>query len=172
MSEKPDSEEFNAKQARYDRPSGWIQLTRYETVRLLVDALLEAPPGYQFNKSELERRTGLSREAIGQHIQFLVELGVVNERDDGEWAEYELNSDGKVTRELFELTSAVNSVLHGEPKDVKTIPKVDPSNTEVDSKRAESPPEMFELIDNSNRSGQEDELVTQPPEGLQFANAD
>lgn len=119
MSHAPGNDDgFDVKQNRLDHPTGWMALTRYETVRFIIDALLESSPGHKFNKSELARRTGLSREAIRDRIDFLVEIGVVNELSQSGWAEYELNDDGRVTTELFQLNNAVNAVLSGQSKDL------------------------------------------------------
>ncbi|WP_460922713.1 winged helix-turn-helix domain-containing protein [Salinarchaeum chitinilyticum] len=169
-----DGSEFDMKQSRLDNPSGWIELTRYETVRLLIDALLEAPPGYQFNKSELERRTGVSREAIREHLPRLIELGIVERLESGAWPEYQLNDDGKVTKELFELNSAVNSVLSGEPKsideDVRMPITLDDFGGDNDEGRSDLHP-PFEDIDNASRDDRDDDLIDQPPAGLSTTNA-
>lgn len=117
--------DFDVKEHRFEDPSGWMRLVRYETTRFLVDALLEAPPGMAFNKSELSRRTGMSRNSIQDHVDLLVDLGVVEELDDSGWAEYRLNDAGRVTVELFELNSAVNAVLSGRSKDVEARPEPD-----------------------------------------------
>lgn len=133
MSDATDEAEdldIDIKQHRLEHPSGWMALVRYETVRLLIDALLESPPGTKFNKSELSRRTGSSRNSIQDHIGLLVELGVVDEIKDSGWAEYRLNDKGRVTTELFELNNAVNAVLSGQSKDIRSGPAV--SLTHVD----------------------------------------
>lgn len=167
--------DFDVKQSRLDDPSGWIRLTRYETVRLLVDALLEAPPDYQFNKSELERRSGVSTEAIRQHLSSLIEMGVVEEVESSEWPEYRLNDDGKVTKELFELNSAVNSVLGGEPKNVQD--QTGPSVTLKDARDDDAEFDRnaivtsIEDVDNSTRETQDDTLIDHPPKQIR-ANAD
>lgn len=128
MSEKPSTKDeegdFDVKQHRLENPSGWMTLVRYETTRFLIDALLESPPGREFNKSELSRRTGLSRNSVKNHIKLLVELGVVDELDDSGWEEYKLNDDGRVTTELFELNSALNAVLAGQNKNLEKGPEV------------------------------------------------
>jgi len=170
-----DGGEFDVKQSRLDDPSGWMKLTRYETVRLLIDALLEAPPEYKFNKSELARRTGLSKESVRQHLPLLVEMGIVEEIEGSEWAEYQLNDDGKVTKELFQLNSAANSVLSGEPKNVanKTAPAVsfkDPNedNDEFDKKELVAD---IDGVDNYRRDDSGDTLIDSPPTKV-LANAD
>lgn len=128
MSDEPairgDEMDFDVKRHRLENPSGWMRLVRYETVRYLIDALLESPPEMPLNKSELSRRTGISRNSIKKHIELLVNLGVVEEIDDSGWAEYKLNDDGRVTIELFELNSAVNAVLSGQSKNIEKGPEV------------------------------------------------
>lgn len=176
MTRAQDTGERDMKSSRLENPSAWIKLTRYETVRLLVDALLEAPPGHQFNKSELKRRTGLSLEAIREHLPLLVELGVVNEVNTKHWAEYELNDSGKVTRELLELNSALNSVLSGESKNVKKEPHAPALDQLRKEKISEGMDEekIFQWnvgdIDNARRSQQSDRLVQNPRKEL--INAD
>jgi DNA-binding transcriptional ArsR family regulator len=167
-----DESGFDAKQARLSKSSGWLELTRYQTVRLLIDALLESSPGHKFNKSELERRTGMSRESIRKHIPRLIELGVIEEVDDGGWPEYQLNDDGKVTKELFELNSAANSVLSGGQKDVEVESE---GETEVpDSAQrvvtigrdtlSEFGPEPENMPDNSDDRQPDNDLVAEPPQ--------
>ncbi|MEZ3117280.1 winged helix-turn-helix domain-containing protein [Halobaculum sp. MBLA0147] len=114
MSPARSSDDFDPKAARRENPSGWFALTRYETVRILIDALIESPPGYRFNKSEMERRTGVSREAIRKHIGFLEDLGVVTEVSNGQHAEYELNMSNAVMKEVIELNAEVGHTLSSE----------------------------------------------------------
>lgn len=114
-----ENNEIDVKKHRLEHPSGWMTLVRYETIRFLIDALLETPPDGKLNKSELSRRTGMSRNSISSHIELLVDLGVVSEVDDSGWAEYKLNDSGRVTTELFELNSAVNAVLTGQSKNIR-----------------------------------------------------
>jgi DNA-binding transcriptional ArsR family regulator len=164
---------FDAKQARLDDPSGWIELTRYQTVRLLIDALLESSPNHQFNKSELERRTGMSRESIREHIPRLIELGIIEEVENGGWPEYRLNDDGKVTKELFELNSAVNSVLAGESKESQSTEDDSAKRPHIEqefvnfnhTKLADVTDEPKDLPDNSQFGTSEDELVPSSPAG-------
>lgn len=169
--------DFDIKQSRLDNPSAWVKLTHYESVRLIIDALLEAPPDYQFNKSELKRRTGLSREAIREHLPLLIELGVVREVDTEAWPEYQLNTDGKVTKELFALNSALNSVLSGESK---TVDQNGPMQVPVDELDTDSDDSHdtgstftgVSEVDNSTRERDDDDLVDSPPSGVASINAD
>jgi len=47
MSESPPhaADERDTKEARLEHPSGFLYLTRHESVPILVDALLDLPPG-------------------------------------------------------------------------------------------------------------------------------
>ena len=173
-----ETSDFDVKQSRLDNPSGWVELTRYESVRLIIDALLEAPPDYQFNKSELKRRTGLSHETIREHLPFLIKLGVVEEVDTDAWQEYKLKTDGKVTKELFSLNSALNSVLSGESKTIEqdnTVQlTVNELSTESNSRDDSSGFPNISEIDNSTRENDHDDenLVDTPPSRMGIINAD
>jgi len=166
-----DESGFDVKQARLSKSSGWLELTRYQTVRLLIDALLESSPGHKFNKSELERRTGVSRESIRERIPQLIELGVVEEVDDGGWPEYQLNDDGKVTKELFQLNSAANSVLSGGSKNIETENKgkteiPESANREDNFGRdvaLEIGSDSEGIPDNSSDRLSDQDLVEEPP---------
>lgn len=116
--------EFDAKQARKDHPTGWMHLTRYPTTRFIIDTVLESGPSHEFNKSELSRRTGMTRDSIREHLPKLIELGVIEEIDDGGWAEYQLNEQGRVTQALFNLNNAVNAVLAGQSKNMPQHPEI------------------------------------------------
>jgi len=169
--------DFDMKQSRLDNPSAWVKFTRYESVRLIIDALLEAPPDYQFNKSELKRRTGLSREAIREHLPLLIDLGVIQEVDTESWPEYELNIDGKVTKELLALNSALNSVLGGESKtvDQNGPVQVPVDELDTDSDDGHDTGSTFRAVsevDNSTRESDDDDLVDSPPSGVAPINAD
>lgn len=96
------------KEARRRNPSGWMELTRNPSVTYMIDALIETPPDREFSKSELQRRSGVSRESIRKHFEVLSDLEIVEEvpRTD----RFRLNIEGVVTQELLELNSAVNHV--------------------------------------------------------------
>jgi len=98
---------------RDESQSGWLKLTKSRTSPQLVDALLASPPGREFNKTELGNQADVSRESVRDHIETLLMFGIVEEVPDSEPTRYRLNDRGKVTRELFELNSALNAVGGG-----------------------------------------------------------
>lgn len=106
----------NQEGGRRTEPSPWLELTGNQTLPKVVDALLDAPPGKEFNKKELGDFAGVSRESIRAYIDVLVGFGIMEEVPDSSPTRYRLNDRGKVTVELFELNSALNSVASGEAK--------------------------------------------------------
>jgi len=112
-SAKPDMKEI-----RREDPSGWLELTDNQTLPLVIDALMDAPPGKEYNKKELGDAAGLSRESIREYIDILLKFGIMTEVPDTNPPRYKLNDRGKVTVSLFELNSALNSVGSGEERDV------------------------------------------------------
>lgn len=97
------------KEARLDNPSGWLYLTRHESIPVLVDALLDWPPDREFTIREFARHSGLVRQTVSKHLGVLVELDVVEEIPDTHPQRYRL-VESPVTKELFELNSAINTV--------------------------------------------------------------
>lgn len=113
---EPDDSDM--KEVRRRNPSGWLELTDGEGLPFLIDALLDAPPGREFNKTELGDRAGFTRETVRSYIDRLVELGIVKEVPDTSPQRYRLNEDGRVTQEVFDLNSAVNAVRAGQDQDI------------------------------------------------------
>jgi len=104
-----DSDRRNATQSRRENPSAWLELTDNQTLPLVVDALLDSPPGREFNKKELGDHAGVSRESVRKYVDTLLKFNVVEEVADTNPQRYRLNDDGKATRALFELQSALNA---------------------------------------------------------------
>ncbi|WP_135854721.1 hypothetical protein [Halorussus salinus] len=103
----PDSADM--KQLRRQNPSAWLELTDNQTLPLVIDALLDSPPGREFNKKELGDHAGVSRESVRTYVDTLLKFNVVEEVPDTNPRRYRLNDEGKVTRALFELQSALNA---------------------------------------------------------------
>lgn len=106
---RPGPEEV--KQMRRDYPSGWLELSMYESIALMIDALIDAPPGYSFSNPELAGRAGISAESVRNHIGTLEELGIVKGIDDK--SKRQVNDESRVLREIFGLNDAVNAVRSG-----------------------------------------------------------
>lgn len=101
-------DERDTKAARLEHPSGFLYLTRHESVPILVDALLDLPPGREFNKTELADHAGVARQTVGTHVDLLLELDVLEEVPRTSPQRYRL-AESDVVQRLFELNSALNA---------------------------------------------------------------
>lgn len=99
----------DTKEARLEHPSGFLLLTNHESVPLLVDALLDLPPGREFNKTEFAAHAGVTRQTVGTYIEHLLKLDVVEEVPNTSPRRYRV-AESDVVQELFELNSALNAV--------------------------------------------------------------
>lgn len=98
----------DTKQARVDNPSGLLRLTRQESLSILLDAVLDLPPGREFNKTEFADHAGVSRQTVGTHIDVLLETAVVEPVSETSPQRYRV-ADSDVVEALFELNAAVNA---------------------------------------------------------------
>lgn len=100
--------ERDTKQTRLEYPSGFLQLTRHESVPILIDALLDLPPGREFNKTEFADHAGVTRQTVSTHIDLLLDLDIVEEVPNTTPRRYQL-ADSAVVQQLLELNSALNA---------------------------------------------------------------
>jgi hypothetical protein len=107
-SEHRDAEDVDTKEARLEHPSGFLYLTRHESVPILVDALLDLPPGREFNKSELADHAGVTRQTVSAYVELLLEVDVLEEVPNTSPRRYRV-ADSDVVQKLFELNSALNA---------------------------------------------------------------
>lgn len=115
MSDQPEFSEaeireMDKKTFRKKAPSGWMEVSRYETLALVLDALLGAPPTREFTVGELADHSGASERGIRNRINSLVHLGVITELEDREPVRYSINSRSPITQKLYELNSTVERV--------------------------------------------------------------
>ncbi|MFB6307827.1 MAG: winged helix-turn-helix domain-containing protein [Haloarculaceae archaeon] len=100
--------ERDTKEARLEHPSGLLYLTQHESVPILLDAILDLPPGREFNKTEFADHAGVTRQTVSTYIGLLLELDIVEEVPNTSPRRYRVaNSD--VVQQLFELNSALNT---------------------------------------------------------------
>lgn len=105
----PDAEDLDTKQARLEHPSGFLYLTRHDSVPIIVDALLGLPPRREFNKTELAEFAGVTRQTVGAHVDRLLELKLIERVPDTSPQRYRV-ADSDVVQELLEFNSALNAV--------------------------------------------------------------
>ena len=99
----------DTKQARLDHPSGFLHLTRHESVPIIVDALLDLPPRREVNKTELADHAGVTRQSVGTHVDLLLELDLLEVVPNTSPQRYRV-ADSDVVQELLEFNSALNAV--------------------------------------------------------------
>lgn len=95
--------------------SGWLFLTRNRSVNKMINGLLDLPPKKEFNQVELSEIAGVSRNSVGNHINKLLELQVIERVSDSSSTRYRLNTDSEVTELLIRLDGKLREVLQ-EPK--------------------------------------------------------
>jgi hypothetical protein len=86
-----------------DEESGFAYLAQYESVRLMLDALLTADPDRSLTQDGVHRLTGVSRKRVWHHVEKLVELAVLAESGD----EYVVDSQSPVLGWVRSLDAAV-----------------------------------------------------------------
>jgi DNA-binding MarR family transcriptional regulator len=100
--------ERDTKEARLEHPSGFLYLTRHESVPILIDALLDLPPGREFNKTEFADHAGVTRQTVSTYIDRLVELDIVEEVPKTSPRRYRV-AESDVVEKLFELNGTLNA---------------------------------------------------------------
>ena len=98
------------KQMRKDRPSGWLELSMTPARALLIDAILDSPPSHEFTTGTISERAGITPQAVRDHLDVLLEHGVVEEVDG---SAYRVVDESVVLQELQALNSAVGAVRAG-----------------------------------------------------------
>lgn len=91
----------------FEHPSGLLYLMQHESVPILLDALLDLPPGREFNKTEFAEHAGVTRQTVSNYIDLLLEVDVVEELPNTSPRRYRV-ADSDVVQELFALNSALN----------------------------------------------------------------
>lgn len=103
-------EDIGTKEARRQHPSGILHVMESESVPIILDALLDLPPGREFNKTELAEHAGVTRQTVASYIDLLDEAAIVDQVPNTSPQRYRL-ADSAVVTELFELNSALNAAM-------------------------------------------------------------
>lgn len=107
-SEHHPAEKVDTKEARLDHPSGFLYLTQHESVPILIDALLDLPPGREFNKTELAGHAGVTRQTVSTYTELLLEVKLIEEVPNTSPRRYQV-AESEVVQELFAFNSALNA---------------------------------------------------------------
>lgn len=116
MSESNPADEPDTMQARLRHPSGVLYLMGNEGASILLDALLDLPPGREFNKTEFADFAGVTRQTVANYIELLQEVEIVEPVPNASPQRYRL-AESDVVEELSELNSAINAVSEQAPSD-------------------------------------------------------
>lgn len=109
MSEELQSTDHDKKSLRSEHPSGWLVLTKNESVPYIVDALLDAPPHREFNQTELAEHAGVSRQSVSRYLDVLVDVGIVEPVGETSRQRYRFNPENSVSEALIRLDGAMNA---------------------------------------------------------------
>lgn len=108
-SSAPDPDEKGTKEMRLEHPSGFLYLTRHESIPIIIDALLDLPPDCEFNKTELADHAGVTTQTVANHTALLLELKIIEVVPNATPTRYRV-PESPVVKELLELNSALNAV--------------------------------------------------------------
>lgn len=107
-----DTESADDEQRAYraDYPSGWLALTKNESVPYIVDALLDLPPRREINQTELAELAGVSRQSVSRHLDLLLTAEIVEPVENTSPQRYRFDPESDVSRALVQLDGAMNAV--------------------------------------------------------------
>ena len=108
------SQESEDTNSRYEHPTGWLLLTRHESVQLILDGLLSLPPHREFNKTELADYAGVSRQSVSNHIDLLLTLSIIEEVEGTSPQRYRFDEESSVSQGIIDLNGRINAI--GEQK--------------------------------------------------------
>jgi len=110
MSRTTPDEDLDTKALRLEHPSGILYLMQHDSVPILLDALLDLPPGREFNKTELADHAGVTRQTVSTYTDLLLEVNVIEAVPNTSPQRYRL-AESTVVEELFALNSALNATV-------------------------------------------------------------
>lgn len=90
--------------------SGWLALTKNESVALMIDALLDLPLYREFNQTELAEMANVSRQSVNRHIDLLAGLGIIERVDGTSPPRYRFDPENEISEALIRLDGAISTV--------------------------------------------------------------
>jgi len=130
-SEGMSDEAAEMNEIRHNSPSVWMEITGNETIPIVIDALLDAPPGKEFNKTELAEYAGTTHQSIQNHIDNLTRFQIVEPVPETQPTRYRLDTDSPVIKQLFKLNA--------------NLDKVATANERLEAEREDTPSDPAEL---------------------------
>lgn len=95
--------------ARDEHPSGWLALTRHESVAYIVDALLDSPDHREFTQTELAQKAGVSRKSVQRHLDLLLQVEILENVGNTGHTRYRFNTESEVAEQLIKLDGALSN---------------------------------------------------------------
>jgi len=108
-----ESTTHNAEPSRESYPTGWLKLTKHESAAKIVDALLDLPPTREFNQTELAGQADVSRQSVKNHLNLLLDIGVLEKVEGTHPQRYRFNADSDVSEAIIKLDAAMNAAGTG-----------------------------------------------------------
>lgn len=102
------TDERGSTSIRSEYPSGWLAIAENRSIALVVDALLDLPERREFTKTELAEMSGVSRQSVYNHLDFLLAIGVIEPVVETSPRRYRFEPESDVSQALVELDGAVN----------------------------------------------------------------
>lgn len=96
---------------REEQPTGLLYFTRYDSVPIMTKALFGSNTSREFTYTELANKAGLSPKTVGNRIEILFDLGIIEPVDDTN--RFRLNLDGEITWKLRELDGLIKTAMSG-----------------------------------------------------------
>lgn len=109
MPNAPNSAGGEQRAFRAEYPSGWLVLTRNESVPYIVDALLDLAPRREVNQTELAELAGVSRQSVSRHLDLLLTTGIIEPVEGTSPTRYRFDPDSPVSEALIQLDGAMNA---------------------------------------------------------------
>ncbi len=89
--------------------TGWKIIANKQSLVEIIDTLMDMPATREFNKSELANHSDVSRKSIHNHIDLLVQIGIITEVPETIPTRYQFNPENEVSQALMHLDSAMNA---------------------------------------------------------------
>lgn len=93
---------------RRNHPSGILHLFQHDLTPILVDALLDIPPGKEFDVEEFADHAGVTPDTVNEHFDLFLDVELIEEVSSTSSKRFRV-ADSPVVEELFELNSALNA---------------------------------------------------------------
>lgn len=88
-------------------PSGWLAISRHESIAHMLDAILDLPPNRGFTQTELAEMAGVSRQSVSRHLGFLIDIEAIEPIQDTSPQRFRFNPDSEVSQALIRLDGAM-----------------------------------------------------------------